>query len=76
MKMKITENRREKLDAIANYSNVPLILAVILFVISAYSVDIDAVRSNDAVTYGYYLLATGAVLKFIRYVGGRQESTP
>lgn len=62
----------DKMKTIGRYSNVPLVLAVVLFVISALAIDANPERSNNAATYGYFLLAIGAVMKFIPYIGRKK----
>ena len=67
------KTRGGRIKAIGRYSNVPLVLAVLLFVISALAIDANPERSNNAATYGYILLAIGAVMKFIPYIGRKRE---
>jgi hypothetical protein len=68
--------RDNKIEAIGKYSNIPLVLAVFLFVISAFAIGGNPERSNDAAIYGYFLLAIGASMKFIRYIRKKEVEKP
>ena len=67
------DNNNKMIKAIGNYSVIPLALAAILLVISAFALGVNPERSNNAATLGYYLLVIGAVMKFIPYIRRRKR---